>query len=438
MDIEDISAEAVASEYKEILDSLPVEARVTAYFKFPPSWSDMGGENSRAFRLDSRVKRFSSDAPVWVGRVYFFTDEPKLLKPALFTAFGFDGRRIDGKFTALDDRAYVDVRDLIVGFEVQGVKGSAYSKVSSIQVNGFSLKAFSKAVEVIQEAASLREDLDDRVNGVGAELDSLKSEYSELQFERDALLEDRDALQVELEELKSSKSKSAHEVAKQAGSLLKVKNLIAELQSKESLLTNNIAQLTEHSADLNRKIAKENVELLSLTTDRNLISDEYRDYVKEGKAQSRIYVASAVVPMLAILFSVWQVYVGASTVLNTSYSGFLDILSAFAQRIPFTLVLGLVVFYSWILISSLLGKIFEIHNDRLILARLLVIAKDTVFSSAQGLDLSDEVKFRERAALKIQLLKSHLSRELSPDFEYKGRVDSFVPQPHAENEEGPR
>ena len=60
-----------------------------------------------------------------------------------------------------------------------------------------------------------------------------------------------------------------------------------------------------------------------------------------------------------------------------------------------------------------------IHSQRLGLARLLVVAKDTVYSSMDGLNIPDERKFRERIKLKLQMLRSHLTSELGRDFEYE-------------------
>lgn len=418
MSIEEISTEAVVTECQEILDSLPVEASITEYFKFPASWSGMGRDES-TFRLDSRTKSFTTETPVWVGRIYVFSDDTKKLKDIQLTAWGFDGRRIDRRLTVSDGKAFSNIKYLISSFEIKATKGASPLSVDYVRVEGFSSDGFSKAVECIELASSLRDELNERVNHLGAELDALKNDYSNAKEKYERLVSECDVLIETGKSLESAKEELSVEVEKQRSFVAKLKLRQAELQAKETQLSNNITQLSEQSADINRRIAQENAELIRLTSDRNLISDEYRDYVKEGKAQSKVYGWLAVIPMLIIGFSVVQVYMGASAILSYKYEGLSELLSAFAQRIPFTLVLGAVIFYSWILISKLFGRIFEIHDDRLTLARLLIIAKDTVFSSAQGLDVSDEIKLRERSILKIQLLKGHLSRDLGSEFEYK-------------------
>lgn len=419
MNIEEINTEAVVIECQDILDSLPVEASVTEYFKFPASWSEMGGEELRFFRLDSRTKSFTTEIPVWAGKVYIFSGESRLLKDVQFTAWGFDGRRIDRRLTVSDGKAFASVNYLISRFEIKAGKGASPLNVDLVKVEGFSLDGFSKAVRRIDLASSLRDELSERVGHLGAELDSIKNDYSHAKDEYESLIFERGNLIESIKSLESERERSSAELEGQRTVVTKLKLRQSELQAKENLLTNNVAQLTEQSAEINRRIAQENAELIRLANDRNLISDEYRDYVKEGKAQSKVYGWLAVIPMLVIVFSVVQIYMGAANILSSTYEGLSGLLSAFAQRIPFTLVLGAVIFYSWILISRLFGRIFEIHNDRLTLARLLIIAKDTVFSSAQGLDVSDEVKLRERSILKIQLLKGHLSRDLGSEFEYR-------------------
>ncbi|WP_372176913.1 hypothetical protein ACCQ23_15615 [Xanthomonas axonopodis pv. phyllanthi] len=56
----------------------------------------------------------------------------------------------------------------------------------------------------------------------------------------------------------------------------------------------------------------------------------------------------------------------------------------------------------------LLDKVIAIHGERLALAKLLVIARDTVHTSSRGLDISDDEVFHERVKLKMELLRQHL------------------------------
>ncbi|MEZ2345352.1 hypothetical protein, partial [Microcoleus sp.] len=137
-----------------------------------------------------------------------------------------------------------------------------------------------------------------------------------------------------------------------------------------------------------------------------------------------LYFALSLLPLTVIAVAANKIFSGAEALLLKEYQSFTDVFASLLLRLPFSIVLGLAMFYSWRLASNLFGNAFKIHKDRLVLARLLVIAKDTVFSSAQGLDVSDEAKFNERIRLKIELLKSHLSKELSSDFSYGKAKDT--------------
>lgn len=214
-----------------------------------------------------------------------------------------------------------------------------------------------------------------------------------------------------------------------------IDELIGELENKQGelstlelnfkhtseLLTetkNNHEQLSQQATNLNKNISNLRNTLEKLTEDRNLISDEYGPYVKEGKSQARIYLALATLPLVAIIFSIYEVYLGASKLLLTEHATASDIFAAFLLRIPFAAVFALAIFYSWKLSSTIIQKILKIHNDRLTLAKLLIVAREIVHSSTKNLEISDKDKFQEQVALKVEVLKSHLAKELGEDFKY--------------------
>lgn len=201
--------------------------------------------------------------------------------------------------------------------------------------------------------------------------------------------------------------------------LLNLEN--AQKQATENLTStrNNTEQLTQKSSNLNKEITNLTSTLEKLTSDRNLISDEYGPYVKEGKSQATIYVLIATLPLAAIIFSIYEIYQGASKLLTSEYTSALDVFAAFILRIPFAAVFGLAIYYSWKLTSVIVQKILKIHNDRLTLAKLLIIAREVVHSSSKNLDVPDIEKFQEQVTLKIEVLKSHLARELGEDFKYE-------------------
>lgn len=203
-----------------------------------------------------------------------------------------------------------------------------------------------------------------------------------------------------------------------ADDLEKVKATLALSQEALAATENNSAQLKEEIVSSNKEIVRRREELQVLINDRNLISDEYRDYVSEGKGQAKNYMLLLVIPLLVIGFCSWQLYQGALRILQLQPSGVEQVLSMSLQRIPFAAAIAFVVAVCWKIISLLIGRIMAIHGQRLALARLLVIAKDTIAASSAGLDLSDDQKFREHMGLKLQMLKAHMTSDLGRDFEY--------------------
>lgn len=125
------------------------------------------------------------------------------------------------------------------------------------------------------------------------------------------------------------------------------------------------------------------------------------------------------IPLAAIFFSIYQLYAGASKLLATENQSAIEILAAFILRIPFAAIFGVAIYYSWKIASAMIQRVFKIHSDRLTLAKLLVVARETVHSSAKNLSITDHEKFQEQTSLKIEVLKSHMARDLNEGFSYK-------------------
>lgn len=83
---------------------------------------------------------------------------------------------------------------------------------------------------------------------------------------------------------------------------------------------------------------------------------------------------------------------------------------------PFVIAVGTVVFVSYEVSNIFIRKIMEINQQKLDFQKLGILAKDVSESATQGLDLSDEEKFELRTKLKMEMLKSHLSKDLGKKF----------------------
>jgi hypothetical protein len=373
-------------------------------------------------KITSTAKRFTPDSPFYLDSIDFYSDNPTKL-PAYLTVIvkplGKPPYNLQLTTTGSSSKfSYGFVRSFCEWFEIYSDSLLNKPTLTKINIFGVDLDQISDHSQDIASTIRLKRDIEKFK-------EESKREFLELQEKINTLNEEKDILESSINEAKSNYESKANEL-KLANSLLtnengKLKNLkeaITQSELKIVQTKNNIEQLNQTVTDHNKNISTLKSELTKLTSDKNLISDEYGPYVKEGRSQAAIYVFIVIFPLLAIIFSVYELYAGASKLLTADYKSATDIIGSFILRIPFAAVFGLAVFYSWRLTSSIIQKIFTIHSDRLTLAKLLVLARESVHSAAKNLDMSTESIFQEQVHLKVEVLKSHLSRDLGNNFEY--------------------
>lgn len=291
-------------------------------------------------------------------------------------------------------------------------------KLQKIEIIGASYTELDEYSNDIEEFHNLKQNFSKYKNDLNTELNNLKNEILDANNKKN----DIDA---EIIDATSQHALLKYEIDSATGTIENLTSNIKDLEfTKKHLDTicfetkNNTEQLSKQAENLNRDIADLTSQLQKLTNDRNLISDEYGPYVKEGNSQAKLYSALITLPLAAIFFSIYQIYVGASKLITSEYQTATDIMSAFLLRIPFAAIFALAIISSWKIANAMMQKIFKIHGDRLTLAKLLVVARETVHSSAKNLRITDHEKFQEQTALKIEVLKSHMAKELSEDFKY--------------------
>lgn len=266
----------------------------------------------------------------------------------------------------------------------------------------------------------------------------LNSYVQERQASASEAIESKSKMDLQIKELQDSVSNLESAKSDLDAEIGAARKIVAQETQKKGVLVaesaiarqsleatkNNQAQLEQTVGALNKEVADRRDELQRLANDRSLISDEYRDYVAEGKQQSRVYEWFLYFSIAVIALCAWQLYGGAARILEADVNGYEELLTLALQRAPFAAALALIVTVAWKLGSVFVSRIMTIHAQRLALARLLVIAKDTVYSSTAGLDLTDEQKFRERIRLKLAMLKGHLTSELGTEFDYPVRNEA--------------
>lgn len=385
--------------------------------------------NIKSVKISKNSRSFAATTPCYISIIDLYGNNPGLLKS-----------KVNLIATKLDGKEYPIVSELInvtnpdgslgqlvrfrLGFFCTQIVISADTVLRQVAATkfmayGFTLGQIESAAAKLIETSSLVAKIDGyaekrkvAAESAQKEKDRLQQEIVDLENRIESLGEEESRLEQGIDGL----SKNSLELEAKKSSLEKD---VAEFQTKITTAQNNETQLKESVTLLNREVVTKKEDLRKVLNDRSLISDEYKDYVREGKRQALTYEVFLALAIGVIAFCAWQLYQGAQRILFIDAVDYREVAALVMQRVPFAAALSLVIGAAWKLAEMFVSRVMAIHAQRLALTRLLVIAKDTVYSSVDGLDVPDETKFRERIKLKLQMLKSHLTSELGKDFDYE-------------------
>lgn len=418
------STEELESKLAELEQIIPSISGVhNTFWKTTPQCSVLLKDTPapKPVKITSAAKRFTPDGPFYLDSIFLHTDSPEKLNNSLtitIKPLNKPAQQLTINSSPNLKFAYVYLRNFCEWFEIHSDSKIFKPKLTKISIYGADTAQLLDLSDDIRAVIDLKSGIAKYKETSKAENEELSSKTKKLQSDYDEIIS-----QVTIEEeihketvIKiSALNVTLHE---EATKLDQIKWELEQSQKSITQAENNLEQLKVESSSLNQKISELNTELKKLTTDKNLISDEYGPYVSEGKSQAVIYVCIVTLPLLAIIFSVYELYVGASKLLGVNNGSTTEVIGSFVLRIPFAAVFGLAIYYSWRLTSAIIQKIFTIHSDRLTLAKLLVLAREAVHSSGRSLDLTPEFIFQEQLKLKVEVLKSHLSKDLGNDFHY--------------------
>jgi hypothetical protein len=348
---------------------------------------------------------YSASEPFYIRAIRFYgPDVDKIIKSlAVRTVKSSGVKSTARKLLKVSNGAYAytGVDDLISSFELESVSKRVGVEISRIEVTGYTVGQLEEGAETTRKLIQLRFDLD-----------SFREDFIEaIEAAKAANLvaaEIRDEIDLEVQELTSSKEKLDADLIKLKSDVEVAKSLFDSETSRLDGAVNSKKQLDAELSVLNEKLAGVRVELNDLIQQKRLISDEYSDFVLEGRGQAKIYGELSILPLFGALIILWFLLRAgwdfAGIIVSTPQEAF----SHLIQRAPYTMA-TIIAFTLLIKVAHmLLDKVISIHGERLALAKLLVIARDTVHTSSRGLDISDDEVFQERVKLKMELLRQHL------------------------------
>ena len=424
------SQEDLDSSLVQLEESLPALVSIqNQFWKSSPQFQALLSENGvpNGVKPTSSARRFTPQDLTYLRIIYIHGDRPEKIAADITVTVKIPGK--ESYRAAVQHNksyAYIWIQNFCDWIEISSTTLLLKPQIKKIEFHGATPEQLAKYAKDIEATIELKRTIEQYKTNAKSEYSETLELLSETQKTIKEIKTEATSLQADNHLLKADNETQLEVLRSNKERIQKADIELKHLLTQATDTKNNTEQLTQQKENLNKNIADLKTQLQKLTNDRNLISDEYGPYVKEGNSQATIYSFLIALPLLAIIFSTYQVYIGASNLLTAEYKSATDVLAAFILRIPFAAIFGLAILYSWKLAYSMIQKIFKIHSDRLTLAKLLVVARETVHSSAKNLNISDHEKFQEQTALKIEVLKSHMAQDLSKDFVYKP-----IPTPRA-------
>lgn len=315
----------------------------------------------------------------------------------------------------------VSINRIISEFSI--VPGKSFFKkviLNRIAVDGYEEKDF---VSLEKDMASLY-----RIkNDVDALLEEIVERETKLEEDKEVYENHVNEREENVNLLNSNIEELSEQVEKLSATKNNLKDDVDTLAAREKSLIenneqikNNIASLEEKSKSLNSNIVKNTQELKTLSNDRNLFAFEVKDYVKQGNKTLGWYLFLSILPWGLISYITHDLFTGSASLAKLFSEGTkLNILDLLLSRLPYVFIAGTIIIVSYQVSKVFISKVIEINKGRLSLSKIGIIAKDVSDSSLEGLDISDEGKFHLQTKLKMDLIKSHLKKDLDDDFEVK-------------------
>lgn len=308
-----------------------------------------------------------------------------LLEPNIWELFGRKTLKIEKitiKGYLLDDFCLLsDKLDLISGLRSEAIKEISHEKNLLIS-NKESLDEREKSILGLEEK-------------INQEVSDLKVDLGELKSSINVKEEKLSSIMDSISRMETRKK----DISDQMSSLeTNVRNIDGEILQKKTILKNT-------SVDIEESIQK----LRKLTSNINLIPEEFSSFSNHGNKQINIFIALSVIPLVIVFGLTVQLLYGAVD-LSVKYVNEpnIDLLTVFITRVPYLIVSGSILTVCYAILRLLLTRISHIYAERLDFSKIGIIAKDVASASTNNLQLSDQDIYESRTYLKIEMLKSYL------------------------------
>lgn len=380
--------------------------------------------------LGPREITFKLVGPLYINSVEIMAEENiKKVKLRVENIINNRTITIDGEEGETQNTKIFNVGKFAKSIKLQGSYLSKI-KLGKLTINGFRIQDLSDiedkftSLEQHIESTNLsvqnsNEDIINRESVLTAERNKFNEYKASLSEEINQSEEAKTVLIEEVEQLNKDKEDIEEKLIKINGEVVSLGDQINENYNKLSSVENNIDIKKSELKILNSGILQREAKKKELDSDISLFTDEIKSYVDECRSNINSYSLLCFIPWVLILVVTYKLFDGAAElVIGLNEMNDINVWDVLIGRIPFVFISSLIIITSFMVSEVFFKRIMEIHRDRLKLSKLSIIAKDVSDTEAQGLDLDDQDIYQGRIALKMQLLRSHLSHEIDSDFEF--------------------
>nr|WP_315481481.1 hypothetical protein [uncultured Undibacterium sp.] len=324
------------------------------------------------------------------------------------------------------------VDSVITSFTLHRSSSWVLKKLNKIRIYGVFLENIEKFEQEFQDLNALKKELlslaqtkikilDERIEQLALDRTKTENEVQAAQSEVAELDEEKSSLESEVQELKKSVAEleKTLESKKSQDAILAARS--EDFEKRIINVKSELAQKTETLANVNISISNANDKLKELTSNVNVFSEEFSGFVDQGTKQVATYLWLSVVPLALLVIVVVHLFYGAVDLsLKFEKLPSMDLLTLFATRLPFVAIAFLIVGVSVKILYFLIDRIISIHQQRLDLAKIAIIAKDVSDASAAQLEMSADELYEAKTYLKMSILRAYLSDQIGT-FSYNSK-----------------
>jgi predicted nucleic acid-binding Zn-ribbon protein len=372
-----------------------------------------------SIKLENREYKFKLIEPIYIDKIGI---KAKTIFKGLNICYKFlNGEKNYVIQSDKNNNLAVNLKEVIYEITIKNPKDKKI-ELEKIELFGFRLSELESIKNNFEAIQKLDTELKNKVKQISetnqAQLNEIENKSYALEQLHENLDADIESLTTQKEELEQETENLNAQITELSNSKKSLENTKNELTKNEQELKNSIQEREATLSTVNTNISLKREELKELENKTSLIAYDVQDYIKNANTHLWCYLGLSLIPWgLIIVITCFIIFGGADLTTVFKVEKDAQLWTIFWSRIPFVIAVGTVVFVAYEVSNVFIRKIMEINQQKLDFQKLGILAKDVSESASQGLDLSDEEKFELRTKLKMEMLKSHLSKDLGKKFE---------------------